>query len=614
MKIVSFAPLAVGPLVWQAQASEWSVTVIVKATFWLVHGGEATLADEQEPLLGDRHFADDPGASLYASSDWAPIKPRADVVLVGHAYAPEGAEVSSLTARLQVGGLSKSLLVSGDRVWEEGPQGPVPSAPAPFTRMPISYELAAHGPDNPVGLHVTGQVVAGAHALPNLEAAVPQGAPGFGPVAASWRSRRGLLDERGARWSERLNGPAPEGFDYGFYNAAPADQQVELLRMGSTIRLENLHPDLPVFETRLPAIRPRAYVVTPGRGAREVFLRADTLWIAADQEGATVTFRGLVAVDARDVETGIVATVLESQLDPQPSRYIEPLLRLTAAELEAVATDRAPFVFDPETSSIVWDPDTTTGLRELSNMERGEVAVFPRTPLAPEEELDEETRRSTLDALRTRMRESGLPFAQSQHRIGPTSRTLDRPLDAPRPALPFQDPTKPGPTKAHPLSLTQEIRHDAPLAPATPFEQAGARARDETPATGDDALPSLVEEDTDAQTLSSSRHAILPRASSGPLRLGASPLGGSGLGGEPAAEAMVPGALAPPEMVQPAGAQPLREGAPPALELTPDESTSEDPTRQSAPSDVGVRPSGATEVEVSEPLADEESTNEKPRL
>lgn len=275
----------------------------MKATFSLVDGGEATVAEVQDPIFGDRPWDNDPRASLFGPDDLAPLKPKVDILLAGHAYAPGGAPVTELVTTLRVGDFAKSLRVTGDRFWVPGPSGLVASEPAPFTSMPIRYERAARSLENPVGIDLD-EAAPGAMAAPNIEAEDEEGMPGFGAVAPAWHRRRDMLSAAALAWVESVTtsrdpsqGPAPHGVDFRFFNAAPADQQLDMLRVGTPITLENLHPTHSVMESRLPAVRPQVFRVDPASGrVTEVALRSDTLWIHSDRGVAVVCYRGLTDV------------------------------------------------------------------------------------------------------------------------------------------------------------------------------------------------------------------------------------------------------------------------------------------------------------------------------
>ena len=337
METFVLCPFRVGTLLWEALPGQLSLTVIVKATFLLVPGGEAVPAPEQDPIGDDQHWEESALGSLFRPDDLAPMKRRVDLALVGHAYAPGGEPVAELTARLRVGDFFKTLEIKGDRLWTEGPEGLVAGAPIPFARMPLRYERAPLGPDNPVGVDEGAPPALGAPALANLERAdgprpapivattrssapagrssIPPATPpalavGFGPIAPTWRPRRKLLDEAGLFWAYGVAsassglGPAPAGFNFEFFNTSPRDQQIDMLRAGAVIELENLSPTHPRLTTQLPAIRPQVFRIDPKSGrAEEIILRCDTLWIDTDRGVAVLTFRGLHDVGAGSEDT-----------------------------------------------------------------------------------------------------------------------------------------------------------------------------------------------------------------------------------------------------------------------------------------------------------------------
>ncbi len=151
MDVVSYCPLRVASIPWQPRAGAWALTVVCKATYNLLPV-TSKLADAQdEPLAADAHWSDDEARSLHFASDLVPFKRRADVVLVGHAYAPRQEPVSSLVARLIVGDVDKSIEVVSDRAFAQ--DGSLREG-SRFIKMPLVYERAAGGPDtmNPVGV------------------------------------------------------------------------------------------------------------------------------------------------------------------------------------------------------------------------------------------------------------------------------------------------------------------------------------------------------------------------------------------------------------------------------------------------------------------------------
>src|SRR5260221_6090771 len=114
MLVVSACPLPVASLLWQPQPASFSLTVVCRATIALLPGESVLAEHHEDPAAHDEYWDDDDGRSLRAASDLAPMKPRADVTLVGHAFAPEGKPVRTLLATLLVAELSKSVEVLAD--------------------------------------------------------------------------------------------------------------------------------------------------------------------------------------------------------------------------------------------------------------------------------------------------------------------------------------------------------------------------------------------------------------------------------------------------------------------------------------------------------------------
>jgi len=355
MKILPLCPFPVLPLPWEASPGLSMLTVVVKATYLLAPGREPEPAPTQEPLGGDRLWDVAPGAGLFCPSDWAPQKARAEVLLVGHAYAPQGHPVDTLIARLQIAGVSKAVRVGGDRLWVRGPAGPVPSRPALFARMALSDDRAPRSPASPFGV-VAGAPREGKLAVPNLDPS------SFAPVAPAAPARRALVDDAGFAWAYRLHGPAPAGFSFAFFNAAPWDQRTDELRPGAPVRLENLHPAHPVLETWLPEARPRAFVATPGSaGMREMALVCDTVWIDSDRGLMVLSYRGVVEMARAEIDLGALAVAVASRAAPDVEREVAAALGVAPAQAAgAGGADEDPATLRPP------PPDDGTGTVEFS--------------------------------------------------------------------------------------------------------------------------------------------------------------------------------------------------------------------------------------------------------
>jgi hypothetical protein len=257
------------------------LVVVVKGTFTIPeNGGEAVLTRDQAALVEADIATREPGFSAPAyESDYAPRKPRCDVLLNGSAYAPQRRPTERVTVSLQVGPISKSFDVVGDRVWQKGFFFTRPSRPLSFTVMPISYNKAFGGVDNthsnerrhavhlenPVGIgfhtNVAREFVDG-RPLPNTEA---RGRPikkpnvryrpmAFGAVGRGWQPRASFAGTADQNWLDNVFPFLPADFREDYYQAAPADQQMAYPRGGEEIFLKNLTRS---GETRfrLPSVR-----------------------------------------------------------------------------------------------------------------------------------------------------------------------------------------------------------------------------------------------------------------------------------------------------------------------------------------------------------------------
>jgi uncharacterized protein YjbI with pentapeptide repeats len=342
----NLTPFLLGAKVCSRRPPAPEMTLIVRGTFLLVRDGPVTAVEglmEQGPLTAEVFSDDDEdrrGECLYGG-DFADFKLRAEVLVKGTCHAPGKKPVTECPVLFRVGGWSKMLRVVGPRVWTDSVLGPAFSEPQPFTEMPISYANAFGGPGfapNPVGKGYK------TRELPTVEAA---GAPirtrsdhpapaGFGPLSPTWPQRAGKLGkEYGERWRKERAPYQAEDFDWSFFNAAPPDQQMEgYLRGDEEVTLQNLHPAAPVFTTRLPGLRVRAFVKDAEGRFREVAMSLDTLLAEPDEGTLELTWRGVTPVKADDLAD--VATVLCASEKLESERLPEAHYR---AALEAFERD-----------------------------------------------------------------------------------------------------------------------------------------------------------------------------------------------------------------------------------------------------------------------------------
>lgn len=294
--------------------------VVIKGTFVVGSDGEAALAENPEPLVyADAHHEDPATSSIKYECDFAPFKPRADILINGHAITPSDKPTRRMTVAVEVGSISKHVTVFGDRQWERGVFGLRPSAPAPFVKMPLLFERAFGGSDhthdnpkhqgtdlrNPVGLGFHKNSDSGTISgtpLPNLEdpadliskwSDTPR-PMGFGAIGRGWQPRirhAGTYDDR---WLNERFPYLPADFDQQYFQSAPADQQAPYLQGGERVRCSNMTPEgiflfsVPMMQVSiLYRFRDRNYPVTP---------TLDTLIVEPDERRCLLIWRASVPV------------------------------------------------------------------------------------------------------------------------------------------------------------------------------------------------------------------------------------------------------------------------------------------------------------------------------
>src|SRR5690242_17146286 len=99
--ITALGPSTADTVLWQLQG-RLHVTVVVKASFAFALDAAMTRIEPEEIFRAEVHHNKNPMRSVRATGDLAPYQPHADVVLTGHACAPEGTTVDALSVRLVV--------------------------------------------------------------------------------------------------------------------------------------------------------------------------------------------------------------------------------------------------------------------------------------------------------------------------------------------------------------------------------------------------------------------------------------------------------------------------------------------------------------------------------
>jgi hypothetical protein len=408
------------------------VAVAVKATFALVHDGAMRLVEPDPLVTADEPADDSPAGSLRSSTELVPYRPLADVLLRGCARAPQGQATNVMGVGLKMARGATLLLDKRLTVQGSPTPGGGGAEPAPFSKVPLVYELAAGGPgsaENPVG------IAEGSGRWPNLLDAWRRPAPvGLGPLSPRWPVRKRLLGDR-----QLLEAPVLEldaDFPLLYFNAAPVDQRIGFLQGDEWIGLDGMSPALPRVQSYLPGARGLARLYSPAPelcGGRALALVADTLSIDAELMRCSVVWRGSFGVSG-EAELAALEVVAGVQTAEQPIAFPASYTELA----------RRPGVTAPA-GAPPGSPDAAPQTRRLAGSPAASShSVMPFTPVGaavePRGRLGEARPKRTFDAGQTL--------------------ALERQA---APALPFV-PAPPAPREA----VTP------PLPPATPFERHAA--------------------------------------------------------------------------------------------------------------------------------------------
>lgn len=318
MNLINATKMVAGYTLGLDKDARESLVVVVKGTFLIPkHENDVPkLAPEQAPLVMADVFTGEPGLSapLY-ESDYAPRKPRCDVLLNGSAHAPGGKPVERITVSLRVGTMRKSFDVVGNRIWKGGILGLAASSIEPFKVMPFSYNVAFGGIDksvadpekrktylpNHVGVGYHDNLNANAivgHPLPNTEetgkpVSNPKGnykPMAFGSIGRQIPERAKWAGTYDQKWLDEVMPFLPADFKEEYFQAAPADQQVDYLRGGEEVELINL-TSLGRTKFKLPQIEVPIEFSRQGGTRTEVAGVIDTLMIEPDLNRFSMTWR-----------------------------------------------------------------------------------------------------------------------------------------------------------------------------------------------------------------------------------------------------------------------------------------------------------------------------------
>jgi hypothetical protein len=288
--------------------------VVIKATVNL--RPKLSLATMQVPVsLVDEYYEDPANSSLKLHSDMHIGKAGTDVLMVGHARAPQGQLAEDVMVSLSIAERRKQVLVMGDRTWQSNGS---PSAPQPFSAIPLVWERAFGGMHvqdervfaeerNPIGYGFRGKRDSDemvGQPVPNLEDPASligswndTPAPAcFAPIAPSWLPRRGFAGTYDEAWQRARAPYLPADFDHRFFQLASTELCFDrYLQGGERAMIEGVDEES-ILEFTVPSTRPTVEV-TIAKKRQEAETKLETLLFEPDENRASLSWRAAVPCD-----------------------------------------------------------------------------------------------------------------------------------------------------------------------------------------------------------------------------------------------------------------------------------------------------------------------------
>jgi len=279
-----------------------------------LHPDGPTISEDRSPVwpwaiaaMGDNCLLDEAWPKVHG-----------EYLAYGAAYST-GSPTQPVAARIHLGSLTKRLLVFGDR--HESVLG-MHQKPESFSRMPITAQNAFGGksyPLNPLGKGLDKLTIPGTTytevPMPNIEALAnlsgsrderPEPA-GFWAYPPEWPQRAKYLGEFDDAWLQSRCPHMPIDTDNGFFQTAPADQQLRGFFEGNEqIEIENMHAQIPVIQTALPGVRARVFAQEMSESVpapfKEFKANAETVWLFPDSLAGLILYRAVIPLTSDDTD------------------------------------------------------------------------------------------------------------------------------------------------------------------------------------------------------------------------------------------------------------------------------------------------------------------------
>jgi hypothetical protein len=255
-------PFTCEPLPMTEKNGATILRIVLKAGYEITADGHLQVAAKQpEAIMEDKYWGKPGESSVRYESDITLDQPYTDLIINGHAYAPNGRPVEEMDVYAAYQGrLLKRLHVTGDRLWQKGTFGWSMTSPEPFIKMPIVYDRAYGGSDakgseprNRVGTGYSSSFNNDFEGtpVPNIEFPdqlinnlkdKPHPA-GFGVISKNWEPRLFFAGTYDEAWLKDRFPLLPHDFDSRFFQSVAPDQWISRPQGGEIIDVRGMTPD-----------------------------------------------------------------------------------------------------------------------------------------------------------------------------------------------------------------------------------------------------------------------------------------------------------------------------------------------------------------------------------
>ena len=313
---------------WQASLTEnWQqnkqkcLTLVVKQSFEFDDNGQVFLMETGDDIvMADEMLADPIKSSLKNTNETAAFK--AGFELYGNltAYPPKGKQAKVIEVNVTLKQqesivFSKTLRVTGERIWQSSLLGNTTSSPQPLAATPLNYENTYGGIDaqnskkiyeeNPAGKGFRVKQTKGS-ALPCVEyphkflkhpkKTIPPAS--YGAIPSFWQPRLALIPNIDEELLMAGEYPYKGTLPSNCFNCAPKDQQVNItFDQSCTLCFKGVSPNKAyqhITELTLP-YQPPEVVLIKDEQQKFIELTCDTLVLDADANAFHLLWRTSVA-------------------------------------------------------------------------------------------------------------------------------------------------------------------------------------------------------------------------------------------------------------------------------------------------------------------------------